>query len=69
MRLKLISNARECWKWSSVRFGVIAGILAQAWFEYPALQAIVPPDKLRYIAAAAAVLAIIARITRYETNK
>jgi len=61
--MKLVDNARNAWKWWSVRIAMFMAVLPPVWMELPDdIKAFIPPHWRPWIASGIAVAIIIARL-------
>ncbi len=63
--MKIVSDARDWWKWNSTHVAAIIAVAPVAWAQLPAdLKAHVPDWAMPYIAAAMFVAFIVARLRK-----
>jgi hypothetical protein len=61
--MKLVSNAKDAWRWWSVRAMVVQGAVAGSWLAVPDdMRAAVPSEWLAAVAVALTVLGIAGRL-------
>ncbi len=61
--MKIVDDWKQCWKWLSMHFMVIATAIPTAWAAIPAdMQAKIPPEYVAIATAIAAACGIIGRL-------
>lgn len=69
MRLKLIANWRDAWRWFSIHCAVLAGIVQTAWAALPDdMRQSIPPHLVTRITLVLLALLIFGRLTTIETK-
>lgn len=67
MKLKLIPEWKDCWRWSSVRCMALVGAVSTSWLAVPDdLRAAAPPWFMAAIALGLTLLGAVARVTVFE---
>lgn len=70
MKLRLISNWKQCWRWYSVQADYIPLAVIGAWQVLPAeWKSVVPETWLLYLAVAGFALGIVGRIIEQSDAK
>ena len=63
MKLKLVRNARQAWRWLSVQIAAVSAITPAAWLAVPEdMRRAVPPEWLAVAAIVLPVLIIAGRL-------
>jgi len=66
--MKLVSDARNWWKWHSTYVFAALAVLPTVWLSSPELQAMLPPKWAASIAPPLAVLGFFLRIHKQAQN-
>lgn len=66
--MKLVDDAKSCWKWLSVQLAALAVVAMQLYEQFPQFQAYIPDKLFHHAMSGFVALIIVGRLIQQGTS-